>query len=128
MTTIAIRFRTEDTAEVLQSFQAALEAGGHAGERAVGSSQCACAQGLKREVLAATSASLRCRLADPGTDTALLFEPVERRIRSADRQPAPRPFLDVTADGRAVRIIAKPDDRDQDELFEFPEHWNHRGG
>src|SRR5687767_6728919 len=69
-----------------QRLQTPLEAGCHGHVVAMGGFERAGACGFKREVFAPAAAALRSGLADPGSDQALVFEAIQRRIDRADRQ------------------------------------------
>lgn len=73
-------------------------------------------------MLAAPAAPLGRRIADARADQALHFQAIEGDVDGANRQLPSRPRLNLAPDRRAVRLRPQPDQRQQDELFEFAQY------
>jgi hypothetical protein len=91
-----------------QSFVTALHPG-HRGE----ASRC------DLEVTPRPPASLGKGIPEPGSQKALVLEPIEGRVKRAGRGPAVRALRDFLANAHAVCGVAKPHDGEQDDLFEL---------
>ena len=71
------------------------------------------------EVALGSSAALRRRIAEGGRDVAFVLEPIQRAVERPDRQCPAGPALDLQPDRHAVRLVAEPEDGEQDDLLEF---------
>src|SRR4029079_11329797 len=68
----------------------------------------------------ATGASWRWR-ADASEDEATIRQTAERRVDGSRGHDATGAFLDMRADGAAVRLVAQRGHREENQLFEFAE-------
>ena len=66
-------------------------------------------------------ATLRRGFAQTRFHVSLRLEPVERCVNCADGYVPVSPRCDVLADRDSVRAVVKPQEREQNDVFEFPE-------
>jgi hypothetical protein len=99
-----------------------LETLNHHREGAISLSHRAPAGRQQRHMLSPPATSLRDGFADAREHEALGLEPTERDVHGADRQGAPGPALDLTANRGAVGAGAQAQERQQHELLEVAEH------
>ena len=71
------------------------------------------------EVALGSSAALRRGIAEGGRDVAFVLESIQRSVERPDRQRPAGSALDFQPDGHAVRLVAEPQDGQQDDLLEF---------
>ena len=66
-------------------------------------------------------ASTAVRVPDARPQAAFRFQPLERRVERPARHLAAGLGLDLLEDGDRVRLVAEPQDRQQNNLFELAE-------
>src|SRR5262249_15387494 len=103
-------------------FEADVEPGGHAAERLERCLKLAAAGGRGGGGARAAGAALGRWIADAGGDEAFLLEAGEGLVDRAERQLAADAAFDLVMDGHAVRVAARVEDAEDDELFELTEH------
>src|SRR4029077_17122657 len=98
-----------------------LETFPHGGQRVAALPQRTDAGRCNLEVALGAAAARRNRIAEPGSDVTLVFQPIERPVQRAHGQRPAGTLLDLLTDGHAVRVIAEPEHGEEDDLLKFAE-------
>lgn len=59
---------------------------------------------------------------EPRRREPLALQALERHVHGTGRHVALEPVLDILQHGAAIRLLAQPDNGEEDRLFERPEH------
>src|SRR5262245_25070157 len=103
-------------------FEADVEPGGHAAERLERCLKLAPAGRGDSVASCASTSALGRRFADARRHETFFLEAGEGLVDRAEGQLAADAPLDLVVDGHAVRVAARVEDAENDELFELTEH------